>query len=219
MLKLSRPCLFLFSILLLSSAILAQRGIEFGAYVQPQTHWILNTQDMNAGETMKYKLPYSMAIGINAGYNFTDMLGVRTGLGYTTIGQDYLNTTTDPDTSSAIDLKYLRIPFFLKFSSGTNSKLGFLAMGGPQLGYLTAAEYIIEDDKPEDVSLNYASIELSVSGAAGILVNMDDGSTLNFLIRGEYSLNNIEESMQGRDPSRNLSVGLYIGYNYNLYFQ
>jgi opacity protein-like surface antigen len=196
-----------------------QKGLEFGAYVQPQTHWIFNAQDMDAGDAMQYKLPYSMGIGINLGYNFTDFLGVRTGLAYTIQGQDYVNRLSEPDTSFAIDLKYLKVPLYVKLNTGISTKISFMVMGGPQIGYLTSAEYIWDDERPVDISENYNSIELGVSGAAGLQVNMDDGSTLNFLIRGEYSLNNIEVEMAGRDATRNLAAGLYIAYNYNLYFR
>lgn len=196
-----------------------QRGLEFGAYVQPQTHWILNAQDMDAGDAMKFKLPYSMGIGINVGYNFTDILGLRTGLAYCIQGQDYVNRLSDPDTSFAIDLKYLKIPLYLKLNTGVSSKVSFMVMGGPQIGLLTSAEYIWDDEDPIDISENYNSMELGVSGAAGLRINMDDGSNLNFLIRTEYSLNNIEIETAGRDPAKNLVAGLYIAYNYNLYFR
>jgi hypothetical protein len=209
-------CLFfLFS----SFFVNGQQGIEFGAYVQPQTHWILNAQDMDAGDAMKYKLPYSMGIGINVGYNINDFLGLRTGLAYSIQGQDYVNRLSEPDTSFAIDLKYLKVPLYLKLSTGVASKLSFMLMGGPQIGLLTSAEYIWDDEKPVDISENYNNIELGVSGAAGLQVNMDDGSTINFLIRAEYSLNNIEIETSGRDPSKNLAAGLYIAYNYNLSFR
>jgi len=219
MLKYFKHFLNVFFLCSLFFYVNGQKGLEFGAFVQPQTHWILNAQDKDAGEAMVAKLPYSMGIGINVGYNFTDFLGVRTGLTYTTQGQDYINRLTEPDTSFAIDLKYLKVPLFVKLNTGISSKVSFMVMGGPQVGLLTTAEYVWDDDKPEDISENYNNFELSVSAAGGLQVNMDDGSTLNFLLRAEYSLNNIEIETTGRDPAKNLAAGLYISYNYNLYFR
>jgi hypothetical protein len=197
----------------------AQRGLEFGAYIQPQVHWLLNDQDLNAGDSMQYKLSFSTAVGINAGYNFTDFLGVRSGISYTTLGQDYINKSSDPDTSFGVDLKYLRIPLYLKINTGINSKVSVMIMGGPQLGFLTAAEYLEDGRVEADIVDNYNLIELSASLAAGLQINMDDGSTLNFLWRNEYSLANVEKDVSNRDASRNLSTGIYIAYNYNLSFR
>ena len=197
----------------------AQKGLEFGAFVQPQTHWIMNDQDFEAGDELDFRVPYSMGIGINVGYNFSDMLGLRTGLSYDTNGQDYVNNSVDPSINSSIVLNYLKVPVYLKFNTNTQSKLSFLFLAGPQFGLLTKAESFFDEDDPVDQMEQYANFELSAAGALGLQINMDDNSTINFLWRTQYSLNNIEEKVVGRDAYQNLVTGLYIAYNYNLVFR
>ena len=123
-------------IIVLSLQLQAQRGIEAGALIQPQIYGQLFE---TSPEGRAFKIPYSFAIGINVGYNFSDFIGVRTGFLYSPQGDKYADTSTNPETAYDLKLDYIQVPVYLKYNSSATSKIAFLVQVGGHASFLNNA--------------------------------------------------------------------------------
>lgn len=191
------------------SLLYSQRGIEAGALVQPQIYgqWYDQTRSEIA-----VKIPYSFAIGINVGYNLTDNIGFRTGFMYSPLGEKYVNTATDPETSYDLNLEYIQIPLYLKLNSSIDRSLSGLIIAGPHLGFLNNATLAIDNEDPESVIGDYKRIIYGGSLGVGIQLNLDDGN-FNVLWRTNASLIQVQDGSVN-NPSMNMATGLQLSYQY-----
>ena len=92
----------------------AQRGLEAGAIIQPQVYTQIHC---NTPTDRAMKIPYSFAIGVDLGYNFSDNFGLRTGLLYTPMGERYNDVSSDPEKRIDLNLNYLQAPLYFKYNS------------------------------------------------------------------------------------------------------
>ncbi len=187
----------------------SQRGIEAGALVQPQIYGQWYDQ---ARSEIAVKIPYSFAIGINAGYNFSDNFGFRSGFIYSPLGEKYADTATDPETSYDLNLEYIQIPLYLKLNTSLDRSLSGLIIAGPHLGFLNNATLAIDNEDPESVIGDYKRIIYGGSVGVGIQLNLDDGN-FNVLWRTNGSIIQVQDGTVD-NPSLNMATGLQFSYHY-----
>lgn len=126
-----------------ASQSFAQKGIELTAGYTPGLSFILNDNDFAVGKTLNYQATYGSQFGLTVGYNFTDNVGVATGLGFASINQSYIsdfdNTNKEDQNKYARRLSYIRIPIMFRiggdYTKGTSAYLRV----GPHIDLLTSA--------------------------------------------------------------------------------
>jgi hypothetical protein len=81
-----------FGMLLIGSVWAQEGAIRIGAVLLPQSTWLLNQDDSDAGPELDYESTWGFAGGVSASYNFTDYLGVGLDVLYSNQGQKYKGT-------------------------------------------------------------------------------------------------------------------------------
>jgi len=117
-----------------------------------------------------------LKFGLDAGYNFTDKLGVSAGLFYTQQGQKYKDRvyTIAPGNTITFQRKasltYLQVPIQFHFISDYNKKITWFLSAGLYMGFLTG----YTDERTYDYSLgrNISAV------ASGDQFNVDDADIL-----------------------------------------
>ncbi|RYE54082.1 MAG: hypothetical protein EOP48_13015, partial [Sphingobacteriales bacterium] len=97
--------LLLPAMLIISTSASAQKGFYVGVQGAPQLSVMFNKDDVNDAGT-DYKAKFSYTFGANAGYNFTNRMGVGTEVMYSRVMQQYENT----NGGHTQQLSYLKIP-------------------------------------------------------------------------------------------------------------
>lgn len=195
--------------LLLSASLHAQRGLEVGAFIQPQIYGqYYNTPP----EGRLVKLAYSLSIGGDAGYNFTDNFGIRTGFIYGSQGEKYNIAGTKDETAHDLNLEYIEIPLYLKFNTSPENLISYLAIAGPYAGFLNNANLTIDTDDPETVLSQYKRFVPGVAVGIGIQLNLDQGGNLNLLWRSNATIDTIQSV--GDVASHNIGTSLQLSYHY-----
>lgn len=208
--------------LVLSGSIFAQKGLEVGVYATPQSTWIFNQQDFDEGDALNFRSTIGYTVGANLGFNFTNSIGIRTGLAYSRQGQNYINDFVD--IPSATKLSYLKIPVLLKFNSDPQAATAFLATLGVDMGILSGGRFSVDG---EDISTDfldpkdyYNAFDLSAVVGFGLQARLDSRLNLNFMLRFSYSVIDIEQEdfkPLGRETANHFIGGLQVGANYVLF--
>lgn len=209
----------------------AQKGLEVGVRIIPQSVWIINDDDAARGDGLDYTRTWGMAYGVQAGYNFLDFLGVQTGLLYSGQGQKYVGDGSSGFEKWHTKLNYLKIPILLKVNSNPDAGAHFVVTAGVQYGILTGASYTINEDEIDTHPLGYSIKEAFANDLAAVFslgarFRVSDNFNLGLSFRGDYSLTDIQnrDLMVGnepvyaddRAPSANLTGGIMIEANYIL---
>lgn len=240
--------LFLFIIgftFLLASQSFAQKGKEIilGVKGALTSVWIYN-QNFYGEPEVEYAPKIGYAVSFNLGYNFTENISVMTELQYSLQGQKYKDKQTIDDikyeVKRDINLRYLNIPLFFKYSFGDkDTKFRFLI--GPQIGFLMEAtqDYtrdgnilgtvIIDlDGKPfvtdaSEITDRFESMDIGIALDVGADTHLSDQWFISGGFRGNYGFTDINaapyrlEDIDGEyTPSHNFWGGLYIGINYKI---
>ncbi|MCX7652974.1 MAG: PorT family protein [Bacteroidia bacterium] len=207
---------------LLLGGLYAQQGtIKVGAAFLPQSTWLLNQDDSDAGPELDYVSTWGFAGGITLGYNFTDYIGVGLDVLYSRQGQKYKGTESGADLTAQTSLNYLKLPLLLRFNSDPNSPVQFSFFLGPQLslltGYKDEATFSAGNNSEKlEVSGTKATYTISVPpfpsytqeeeltapiyrssnfGAAlglGVGIKLSDELLLSLHFRGDYSFGDVE---------------------------
>ncbi len=206
----------------------SQAGLEIGLDIMPQTYWIMNKADFDLGDDLNHIPSYGLAVGAHVALNFTDKLGLQTGVLYSQQGQKYeqefnVNNINEYEKK----LTYLKIPLLLKFNGDPDAGAYFVGMIGPQLGLLTNAEtegnvptgLRIPDDKDA-----YKSADIGGVLALGVGINLTDALNLGILFRFDGSLGDIENKDDfwnepfhaTRESAQNVTGGIMFSLNYVL---
>jgi len=117
--------------------VLAQPGMTMGGNYQVQEDAVTATPtyvDMNKTFT------FGINAGAQAGYNFTDNIGVSAGLIFSHQGQDYKYTYSVIDTATlkrTVSLNYFKIPILFNYTAPINSQVSFICSAGIYFGILT----------------------------------------------------------------------------------
>ena len=194
-------------LLLLAISTNGQGGIELGALVQPQAYGIFSSTEV---AEKSIRIPYSFAIGANAGYNFTDNIGLRTGAMYSPQGEKYASGSSDFN----LNLEYLQVPLYLKFNSNIERTLSFLVFLGPHISYLNNATLTENEEDAISVLENYARFVPGASFSIGVQINNSRGGNLNVVWRTGASFENI--LIDNSFEAYNFSSGIQLAYHYFL---
>ncbi len=231
-----KQILFVFFALLMSVPAFSQAGLEVGAFVMPQSVWVFNKDDSDQGARLDYVPKYSFAYGAKVGFNFSDAIGLQTGLIISKQGQDYdsdgsgafggILPSSWVGTDRTMDLTYLKIPLLLKFNSNPDAGTAFLFTFGPQLAFLTNAESSVDDVAEsfngytlEDLyEGNYLGLVMSI----GARFSIGESLYLNTSFRFDGSLGDVENKDQNghwltdRPEGRAVTGGFEVGLSYNI---
>jgi len=143
--KMKRFFTLLLVLSLLVPAAFAQKGLQVGANGMGLTPFITNTNMWGSGDDSDIKITFSRSFGFDAGYNFTDNLGLYTGFWFMNLGQDYTDSFNGSDYTRDIRLKYNMIPIMFKFT-GNESRVNFIGGFGILYAMLSEAEQIWQKD-------------------------------------------------------------------------
>ncbi len=124
----------------LFTSVFAQKDkhFEIGAQGGYGSTWIINQNNYGLTE-MDYEYTWGGGFNFQAGYNFTESIGLFTEIGVLNQGQNYKDTWGNADIKRTVDLKYMNVPVFFKYSYG-ESRARFRLLFGPQFGFLQSAE-------------------------------------------------------------------------------
>ena len=192
---------------LFGGTLLAQKGLKVGGFAMPQFVGLYNLDDVDAApEVYTFDPLWGMAGGLVVGYNFSDYFGIAANAVYSQQGGAYtasegLNTTT----RFVNRLQYFKLPLMLIVNSNpTDRKAMFHIGAGAQVGFLTGA-YTYNDNPalgkllPSNVTQFpggkelYQPMDLSIVGEIGMDIKLPpDNFLLNLLLRGDYSLQDVE---------------------------
>lgn len=173
---------FLALALLLSGNIFAQQGLEITAGFTPGLSFILNDEDLAEGEALNIQPTFAFQTGLTLGYNFSERIGVATGIGVAALGQNY---TTDYDGWSSDDqvkydrkITYIRVPLFLRVGGDPTAPSSAFFRFGPHFDFLSSAigRNYGSANNPSDNSVNYRDINK--------LLSSDDAEIYNGFVLG-----------------------------------
>jgi len=136
------------------STLSAQKEKKFDIGLQAgyNNTWIINQNNYGLSE-LDYDSYWGLAYNLQLGYNFTNELGLFTEIGISNQGQKYDGNMDQYDVvEREINMSYLNIPVFFKFSYG-ESVARFKLLVGPQFSFLQKAEqtYILDGKEASDV--------------------------------------------------------------------
>ena len=225
----------LFCICLLSSfTAFAQKGLEFGLRFMPQGTGIINQTDFDEGDELNFQTTINFAYGVHAGYNFSDNVGLQTGLLLSQEGQKYVDDLPQPgDNTSEVSLSYLQIPLLLKLNSNPHKGAHFVAHVGLQFGLLNSINYYVNDENVTvtnilgaEIKDAYKSTDLSGVLGLGARYRLTDHLQLGSHLYLTYSTADIEDKDltilgipvwdDDRASSHNATAGILIELNYSL---
>lgn len=124
------------------------RGWLLGFEINPSYYTMLNEADKDAdANTLNYEnpslteAPRAWALGVKAVYNFTEQIGLQTGLRYSWGSQDYtyreINTSTLTSRGSILtELNYVQVPIMFSWSPISTSQSRFYVSVGVAPAYL-----------------------------------------------------------------------------------
>lgn len=141
-----KKLIIIFSIVLFTASFAsAQSQVYFGVGATGMSTWITNQNNYGAPD-MDYVSRFGFAGNLNLGFDFNKHLGVKTEIGFSSLGEKYKDATTDStrvtfNSTRDINLNYLQIPILFKFRTG-GEKVRFFAAIGPQFDILMSAKQI-----------------------------------------------------------------------------
>jgi len=161
---------FLALALFLSSNIFAQKGIEITAGFTPGISFILNDEDFAEGDDLNIQPTFGYQAGLTLGYNFSERIGLATGIGLAKLGQNY---TTDYDGWAEDDqikydrkISYIRVPVLLRVGGDPTAPSSAFFRVGPHFDFLSSAIGTNHGsaNNPSDNSINFRDINKSLFG-------------------------------------------------------
>lgn len=200
-----------FGMLLIGSMWAQEGAIRIGAVLLPQSTWLLNQDDSDAGPELDYESTWGFAGGVSASYNFTDYLGVGLDVLYSNQGQKYKGTQSGISYTAKTTLNYLKLPLRLRFNSDPNSVVQFNAFLGPQFSFLLSYKDRAEASVPllgtyiqevsgKEVSITVGNTSTKEALTAPIYKSFLPGAVLGFGI--------------GIKPTDELLISLHIRADY-----
>ncbi len=193
-----RKLAFFVVALLAANMTFAQKGIEIGVSFTPANPWIINDEDFAEGDDLNFRGTFGWNAGLTVGYNFTDGIGIQSGLILNNSGQNYINYNSaaekaDMDLFSR-RLSYIRIPVLFKFNGSTDASSSSYFRIGPHFDMLSSARYTHTNvsglGTNQDIDLrNYNQLitgdqyEVYRSSAIGLTMEMGGAVNLNEALR------------------------------------
>ncbi len=220
------------------------KKFELGLQAGYSNTWIINQNNYGLPE-LDYDTYWGLGYNFQAGYNFNNEMGVFIEVGMTNQGQNYKGNMNNYNTvERTIDMKYLNVPVFFKYSYG-ESMARFRLLVGPQFGFLQTAEQTYKVDGTDindipkfqdwemsngdkvnvgqkDIKERFNSMDIAfvLDLGADIFV-MPEMLYISVGFRGYYGFTNINasdyqvENIDGNvDASHNAGGGFYLGFHY-----
>jgi len=218
----------------LSSTSYAQGGLELTATVTPGFSTILNQEDLNRNHIDEYQSSFGFAAQVTVGHNFTNHIGIATGLGVTFLEQNYIKPSTKHlikalHHTSDRQFSYLRIPALLRIGTNPSAPNGFFMRIGPHLDILTVAvgntQFPFDSQMPDEQVNYYKKVDyrgqksaifntfvLGISVEMGVKIGLTDHIGLLILGHFESSLSNVDgAAAPSFFPSTTTTVQRYWG--------
>lgn len=213
--------------LVCSQFAFAQKGLEVGINFTPTNTWILNNEDFGADQDLDFRATFNYNVGITAGLNLTDGLGISTGLIIVNHSQKYItnydNRTKDEQNLSERSLSYVRVPILLKLSGDPTASSSAFFRVGPFFDFISKARYTYDDKSmfnlDSDLNMlnrtDMSGNELSIYNkkAIGLMVEFGgqsklmDNLHLFYALQLASTLTNTEGEHSNRYyPSENASI-------------
>jgi len=168
---------FLAFALCLTGTIFAQKGLEITAGFTPGVSFILNDEDFAEGQSLNIQATFAYQGGLTLGYNFSEAIGLATGIGVAALGQNY---TTDFDNIANDDqikydrkLTYVRVPLLLRVGGDPTAATSAFFRFGPHFDFLSGAigRNYGSANNPADNSTNYRDITKLLSSEKAEIYN------------------------------------------------
>lgn len=168
---------FLAFALLFTGNIYAQKGLEITAGFTPGVSFILNDEDFAEGQALNIQPTFAYQGGLTVGYNFSETVGLATGIGVAALGQNY---TTDYDNVANDDqfkydrkLTYIRVPLLMRVGGDPTAATSAFFRFGPHFDFLSSAvgRNYGTTNNPSDNSTNYRSITKILSSEKAEIYN------------------------------------------------
>jgi opacity protein-like surface antigen len=205
--------------------------------------WIAN-QNIYGEPEVDYVSKMGAAVSLTLGYQFTEQVAVIAEIQSSKQGQTYedvqkLNNIRY-NLMRDIDLKYINIPVYFKYSMGEKSTK-FRIMAGPQFGFLQEAtqdftrngevigskatnldgETFVTDDA--DITDRFESMSISIAFDIGVDFHLSDRMYLSTGLKSNYSLADINATAYRITDfsgeyiaSKNAWGGLFVGIHARL---
>ena len=206
------------------STCFAQKGLEIGLRVFPQATTLVNDDDFAAGDELNFKVPFKFGGGLTVGYNFTNSVGLYTGVLFSPQGTKYVNG--DKTLEWEAKLNYIKIPFVVKANSNPNNGVCFLFNAGIEYGILSSAtgDYSYWDgvtsSADKDIKDTFKSSALAAMMGFGAQFKFTDQILGHTMLRFDYAFGDIEnpdtKTPANRTPTHPGAAGLQIGISYLL---
>ena len=236
--------IIILALFLVAGQVIAQKQLYFGAGGTGISSWLLN-QNNYGYQDLDLKAGISYGFNANAGFDFTNNLGVKLELGFQKLGQKYSKTKGDTSFTRNIGLNYFQLPVLLKFRTGGET-VKFMAAIGPQFDFLLNAKqdyyYTLMDTigeydytKPipgtteliseNDITHRFNSFDIQARLDLGIEIIIIKNLFIDASLSFAYGLKDIiapDYQYEDRDgnynPVHNAYVGFNVGINYCLDF-
>lgn len=219
-----------------TTSLFAQKGLEFGLRVMPQGTGIINTDDFDEGPELNFRTTIHLAYGVHIGYNFSDNVGIQTGIMLSQQGQKYVDDApTEGSSTSEVRLSYLKIPLLLKLNTNPHKGAQFVTTLGVQIGLLNDFSYYEDEENVSDDLADFLGVDpksvyqkndLSAVLSLGARFRLTDKLQLGTHLHLNYSISDIENKdftvlgfpFWGTDrvASQNATAGLMVELNYAL---
>lgn len=222
------------------SSAFAQSQLYFGASGLGITTWTTNQNNYGFQE-MDYAVRFGFGGNVTIGFDFNDHLGLKTEIGWASLGQNYKDTFGDTNTIRRnISMNYLQIPLLFKYRGGSES-MKFYGAVGPQFNFLMNSKQTFTSDYPmpfdtittpsgkqiyymqEDITDRYESMDIMLRMDFGAEFYFTENLFLNAGLSFAYGLMDInatdwqiEDTDGNYNPSHNIYGGVQVGINYIL---
>ncbi len=182
-----------------------QVHFEFTPIWLPQTNWLVNSDDYNAGASLDYQLTYSLRnVGASLGIRLASNIGIEGGFIFSQQGQKYIHVQEDEmggidKFTTEVKLDYHKIPILFFYKSP--KRFGGIVKLGAQLSYLRGVNYLrqgkellFSDSQGNsfDLQAAYAKRNIDLVIGYGPILNINSNLAFYTLFRLDYSLNDIE---------------------------
>ena len=175
---------FLAFALCLTGTMFAQKGLEITAGFTPGVSFILNDEDFAEGESLNIQATFAYQGGLTLGYNFSETIGLATGIGIDALGQNYTtdfdNVANDDQNKYDRKLTYVRVPLLLRVGGDPTAATSAFFRFGPHFDFLSGAigRNYGSANNPIDNSTNYRDVNFFTGGQAEIYESFVLGLTL-----------------------------------------
>jgi hypothetical protein len=196
----------------------AQKGFSLSVKATPQISFLQNDDDFE-NTYLLAKTTFNASMGIGAGYNFTNRLGVGLDVLYSLQGKRY--EIYRVETKQKIN--YLKIPVYFSYNTDASRTLSFIGKVGPQVSILADSKLIDKDgeDINPDTKDRYNDVTFGAMAAAGAQFKLNNKVFLTTMLRFDHDFTNAEDDSYdyypvGRAKTYNGTLGLEVGLKYLL---